>query len=288
MKRVDKFLRQLVPSLAKETYTPIFKNIFNLVSLLPNLYFPEFKKLPPNHLRVRVGVGNRLFFNQIYYMTAGISFWLRAFSNNLCAMNSNIVDIGCGCGRTAHILRDYAFGDLKFFGHYTGIDIDNEAINWCNNNFPADCFSFMLSTDQSSIYNIYNLNKTQIITNNKSIYSIPLQSGTQDFVFSLSLFTHLLEPEIINYLEEAYRILKIGGFINMSFFSFDNMREDSFLGGRHNFRYRISNAYVENQKYPESAVAYENDFICEKSKEIGFKDIKIYKWDIQSILQCRK
>jgi len=36
-----------------------------------------------------------------------------------------------------------------------------------------------------------------------------------DFVFSTSLFTHLLENDLINYCREGYRVLKQGGSMAM-------------------------------------------------------------------------
>lgn len=285
MKNLDKILRKFIPSLAKATYNPIVRNCIDLISAIPNIFFPDFKNLPPNHLRVRVGVGNKILFNQIQHITTGINFWLRVFSENLCSMNSNIVDIGCGCGRIAAILRDYNLGEgFRFKGYYTGIDIDQEAIDWCREHFPPDYFSFIISGYNSSVYtNDYNKNKLK-----ENILILPIQSESQDFVFSLSLFTHLLEIDVINYLEETYRILKKDGVTNMSFFSYDRMSRDGLLGGRFNFEHRISNAYVENLKYPEAAVAYESDFLRDRAHKIGFKDIVIIKWWGQDILQCHK
>jgi len=146
-----------------------------------------------------------------------------------------------------------------------------------------DHFSFITSDDKSTVYKNNDITKAF----NKKAYVIPLLSGSQDFVFPLSLFTRLLENEMINYLKETFLILKPGGFMNMSFFSFDRMAKDGLLGGRYTFKHRNFNAYVENPKYPEAAVAYENDFLCSKRQEIGFSDIQIIKWLGQDI-QCQK
>jgi hypothetical protein len=59
-----KLARRLVPSTAMLSYNRVFKLVGNGLTRLPDLVFPEFRQLPPNHLRVRVGVGNRLFNNQ--------------------------------------------------------------------------------------------------------------------------------------------------------------------------------------------------------------------------------
>ena len=285
MEKVDRILRRLVPSVARLTYNTWSRNLLDFMAAIPNVFFPEFKKLPPNHLRVRVGVGNRIFFNQVQHLTTGVNFWLHAFGKKLCSLDSQIVDLGCGCGRIAGILRDYSMGEAGgFIGHYTGVDIDPEAVNWCRNNFPADRFSFILSENKSSIYGAAN-NPHKLP---ESKYLIPIIADTHDFVFSLSLFTHLLESDMINYLQESYRVLRPGGIINMSFFNYDRMLNDGLLGGRFTFEHQIANAYIENRKYPEAAVAYKGEFLIEKARKIGFKNITIFKWHEQDILQGRK
>jgi hypothetical protein len=66
------------------------------------------------------------------------------------------------------------------------------------------------------------------------------------------------------------------------------MLNDGLLGGRFTFEHQIANAYIENRKYPEAAVAYKGEFLIEKARKIGFKNITIFKWHEQDILQGRK
>jgi SAM-dependent methyltransferase len=111
---IDRALRKLFPSTSKLTFNPLFRAAVNAFDVVPRLVFPEFRALPPNHLRIRIGVG---------------------------------------CGRWAHWLRDYNFRGRRFAGSYVGIDIDEEAIAWCRANYDAERFRFYRSSDASVSYN---------------------------------------------------------------------------------------------------------------------------------------
>ena len=144
MAGLDRAIRRFVPSLAMASYNPLFKAVVDLADLPARLLFKPFRRLPPNHLRVRVGVGNRIFTNQVSYLTERWNLWLGMALDGLWDLDSTIVEIGCGCGRAAHILRDFRFLDRAFCGHYYGIDVDDEALNWCRKNFDSDRCSKIL------------------------------------------------------------------------------------------------------------------------------------------------
>jgi SAM-dependent methyltransferase len=243
----------------------VFKFLVNATDLPGKLVFPGFRKLPPNHMRIRVGVGNQLFNNQLKYLCEPVNFWLAAFDHRMIDMNSTIVDIGSGCGRTAHFLRDYTNTSEKFTGTYIGVDIDEEMLAWCSANFDAPRFRFRLSTDGSASYNKN--------ADGKKPYRIEEPDGIANFVFSLSLFTHLLEAEVRNYLEESFRLLRPGGFALHAVFCLDY--PPPTLGSRHTFSHRMGNAYVESLAQPEAAVAYTEEMLLSLAAEVGFVEAKI-------------
>jgi len=98
-KLIDGLLRRIVPSTATLSYNPIFKFAGSINDFLVRRLFSEVRRLPPNHLRVRVGVGNAIFNNHIFCLLSGRNYWLNAFSDGLCNLESNIVELGCGYGR---------------------------------------------------------------------------------------------------------------------------------------------------------------------------------------------
>ena len=149
---LDRAVRRLFPSTSLLTFNPLFRTIINAFDIVPRLVWSEFRDLPPNHLRVRIGVGNRIINNQVHFLMHARDFWMFVFTEKLASAKSNILDIGSGCGRWAHWLRDYNFRGRRFTGTYVGIDIDGEAIAWCEKHYDAERFRFHHSTHSSVSY----------------------------------------------------------------------------------------------------------------------------------------
>jgi SAM-dependent methyltransferase len=279
---LDRALRKLFPSTSKLTFNPLFRSAVNACDLVPRLIYPEFRTLPPNHLRIRVGVGNRILNNQSHFLVHARDFWLFVLGEGFANLHSNVLDIGVGCGRWAHWLRDYNFRGRRFSGTYVGIDIDGEAIEWCRQNYDAERFRFHHSSDASVSYNQNG--------SVRSSYRIPEPDGAFDLVFSNSLLTHLLETELENYLRETYRLLKAGGTMMHSHFNMEYL--PATFGTRHTFKHRLGNARIESEAQPEAAVAYHTNYLFRRCREIGFSASEIIHMpgggQHQPILLCRK
>ncbi len=260
----DRFVRKFLPSVAKISYNPVLKFLADAADILPNLLVSDFRALPPNHLRIRIGVGNKVFGNQPWYYLGARDFWFYALSQSWVTTDSKIVDIGCGCGKFAHHWRDYEFNGSRFSGKYIGIDIDPELLGWCRRHFDAERFEFYLSSHASKVYHEAGEGRQ---------YTIPIDANTVDFVFSSSLFTHLLEPELINYMTESHRVLQAGGIMAMNCFLMDY--PPPTFGGRHTFGFKIGNAFVESMKLPEAAVAFESRFLFSLAEQVGFQSSRL-------------
>lgn len=273
-------LRRRVPSISRLTYHWPIKLLLNAVDLPARLWFPEFRKIPPNHMRVRVGVGWRLFNNHPHFSRASESFWFYVLSQGLFRFSDTVIDLGVGCGRYAHHVRDYSHNESRFMGTYIGVDVDSEMLDWCRANFPAERFRFHHSPHRATSYN-----RTADFD---GYYKIPEPDGSVDFIFSTSLFTHLLEKELKNYLQEAHRLLKPGRSMAATCFCLDY--PPPTYGTRHTFRHRVGNAHVESLAQPEAAVAYTEEFLVACATEAGFTDIRIRSsrsgW--HPMLICRK
>ncbi len=276
--KYDRIYRRFVPSVAKLSYNPIVKVAGNAIARTLALPFPELRALPPNHLRIRIGAGNRIFNGHVDFIEAGSRCWLGFLSRKYCTFSSDVVELGCGCGRIARVLRDPWWGSW-FEGTYVGVDIDPEMIEYCRNNFPAPRFEFILSPHKSTTYSPKKSCDAPEIARDLAIAA----PESKDFVYSFSLFTHLLEAEVRDYLRETYRILRAHGIMYMTFFCMEHAE----LGRRWTFRHRCGNAYVENPRYPEAAVAYHEAFMAELATNCGFQEVTVLR-GTPSTLVARK
>lgn len=243
---------------------------------------PEFRRLPPARMRLRVGVGNRLLFNHAMFLRDPTNFWFDVLNNRLATLGSNVLDLGCGCGRTALPLRDFEYFGRRFRGQYTGVDVDAEMLAWCRANFPAHRFRFLevgRSGDLPSDSRVY-------AGDERGPSRLDVADASQDFVLSNSLFTHLLEADTRRYFQEAARVLRPGGQFHLSVFFKDGAA--GARGGRWRFEHRLGEAWVESRRYPEAAVAYERATVEAWLHEAGFHRLRTLPSGRQSVIRCAK
>jgi SAM-dependent methyltransferase len=98
---------------------------------------------------------------------------------------TRILDFGCGCGRTLIHLKD-----LAPEAQVDGIDIDARAIEWCKQHLNFAKFS--LSNESPPI---------------------DYAADTFDFIYAISVFTHLNEDYQFRWLTELQRIAKPGAVL---------------------------------------------------------------------------
>jgi SAM-dependent methyltransferase len=101
---------------------------------------------------------------------------------------TRILDFGCGCARTMVHMKNLAPG-----AQFDGTDIDVNAISWCRRNLHFANFSLSKETPP-----------------------IAYAANTFDFIYVISVFTHLDEDYQFNWLEELRRIAKPGGIVALT------------------------------------------------------------------------
>jgi SAM-dependent methyltransferase len=308
----DRTIRRLVPAIPALSRVKVLMWPLNAIDRVLSFPYRELRGLPPNHMRIRVGVGNRLLFNATQYRLLPVNFWLDALALGHVSLSSNIVDLGCGCGRFAMALRDFWFHDRTFTGAYFGVDVDDEMLAWCRSHFPADRFTFHKVEVYSRTYNPRGESAPtssasspsahdtpggthahpshaahpEITPGVISLFGLPLPSASQDFLFANSLFSHLLEGEFTAYVRESARVLRPGGWMHFSTFCLEHV--DRSPGSRWSFQHREGAAHVEDRRYPEAAVAYELAWLREQCLAAGFASFESLPSTTQTMIRCRR
>ena len=142
-----------------------------------------------------------------------------------------ILDFGCGCARTLTYIKDLAPN-----ARFDGMDIDAEAIEWCKQNLKFANFSLSKETPP-----------------------IEYAADTFDFIYAISVFTHLDEDYQFRWLEELRRLAKPGAVLLLTV--------DSSLVGEKDFVFQRS---YEEGLFP---AWYQNAF---HSKEYIFENWRKY------------
>jgi SAM-dependent methyltransferase len=145
-----------------------------------------FARLPPAPLRYRVhGSPNVDEFLEVgKRLSKDIEAALKKIGKDFDSFQ-NVLDFGCGCGRTLVWLANRSQPPRLH-----GTDIDAEAISWCRNNLDLAEFSV-----------------------NDPLPPLEYPSETFDFVYAISVFTHLDEDYQFRWLDELKRVTRPKGVV---------------------------------------------------------------------------
>lgn len=272
-------IRRFLPSMARLSHLRAVTAPLEALDGLVTAIYGDLRGLPPNRLRLRVGVENRILLNHVHHLMLPVPLWIDAFARGLVTLESTILDLGCGCGRYARVLRDHRYFDSRFEGRYLGLDVDGEMIDWCRAHFPADRFTFERLEARSSLYNPGG-------AEDPGLPRFPAGDDSVDFTLATSLFSHLLPREFRHYLGEVARVMKPGGCLHATAFCLEHIR--AAPRSRWTFRHRRDEAYLESERIPEAAVAYTESWLRETCAAAGLGAPELRPTPSQSLLRCRK
>ncbi len=113
--------------------------------------------------------------------------------------NYTVLDVGCGLGRLARAMVDFLSE-----GEYYGLDTTRSSIDWCEFAYKAyPNFHFEFADVFSNDYNETAKVKARD-------YRFPYEDQKFDYVWSTSLFTHMVIDDYENYLGEMSRVMRPG------------------------------------------------------------------------------
>jgi SAM-dependent methyltransferase len=162
----------------------------------------------------------------------------------------------------ALFLKDY----LDESGRYTGVDIHQPSIKWCEKNIGGrhPNFRFAHIDVKSRGYNPKGAHRPEG-------YAFPFEAHTFDVVLLKSVFTHMRPPEVESYIREVSRLLKNGGRCLMTFFLLNEEQGRLEAEGRQQLQFSFGAGvwrYVYEHR-AESAVAYKESYIRGLLRECG-------------------
>ncbi len=238
-----------------------------LLSLDPVDYLVRLPRglayLPKYSIRVRSnGVTGQFGGGRFARFGALIASYLQRYAG--VTPSSRVLEIGCGCGRVAQGLVP-----LLEDGHYTGLDVERVALDAARSNRRLVGKAFRLEhlDVQNPEYNPGGRAPAES-------FRFPLESGSFDVVFLISVFTHMLDGGVRNYIGEIARLLAPGGRCLVSAFLMDH----GVLGQGLEFTYRTEVYWSVQKEMPEKAVGYLLALFDEEFARLGMRRTEEPLW----------
>lgn len=183
--------------------------------------------------------------------------------------NSQVLDLGSGCGRIALPLTRI----LDSTGSYWGLEPMEPLVRWCRRRITPSFRNFQFQ--HSDICNkLYN--KAGKIRPEE--FKLPFNNNQFDLIVATSVFTHLTSEAVEHYAEECSRVLRRGGRLFASFFLLENGTR-SFDGGI-NFGCVLDPgvSMVIDPITPEKAIAYRSDWLLSIFGSRRMQSIPPIRW----------
>jgi SAM-dependent methyltransferase len=174
---------------------------------------------------------------------------------------SRILDIGCGCGRTAAALAPM----LLPTGSFVGVDIIPGLVNFCQREIAARHRNFRFYTiEQNNPQYTAYIDSTNTTDRIKDLAEL---GDEFDLVVAFSVFTHVDRAEAAAMLEAIWNSLHDGGSAVLSFFILNPFSRASIASGHANvFRgtYNMdAEVVIDTFNGPNSAVGFDEAALLE-------------------------
>ncbi len=182
--------------------------------------------------------------------------WASFFTSHGLNAHHDFLDIGSGIGRIAvgltSILR----------GKYEGFEAMQVGVDWCKKNVTSNYpnFHFQHINLHNDLYNTGGLDASAFI--------FPYKDDSFHFACAISVFSHMIDVEVDNYLKECSRVMQSGGVFVATFF----VLHDGLVQKNKSFSFNHSRGHyaLMNDKVVSANVAFQKDWLLRKMDEHGF------------------
>jgi ubiquinone/menaquinone biosynthesis C-methylase UbiE len=252
MKRLRYLLRRILP---RPMITRLKQTYYYPIDVLDQLLGRRDELMPPMSLSHYVGEPH-------VFLKERETYFMHFIESGGLKSTDKVLEVGCGVGRIAGGLTRY----LRNGGAYEGIDIVPAGIKWARENITSKHpnFHFQVADVFNKGYNPKGAHKA-------SEYKFPFPDETFDFIYLTSVFTHMMQPDIENYLSEIARVLKKGG---KSFITYLLLNEESLRMLDPCYIYSGPGYRTINEKTPEDSIAFDEPLIRNLYPKYGLKIIE--------------
>ncbi len=169
--------------------------------------------------------------------------------------HSRVLDIGSGIGRMAIPLTKF----LDPSANYKGFDLVEQGVKWCEENISTRYpnFEFELIKLQNDLYR-----SDGALASN---YVFPIESESQDFIFLISVFTHLIKEDMEQYIAEISRMLGQNKTCFASFFVLDSKRKE--LNINFAFPHREKEFALMDKNVKSANIAFDKEYLFDLIRE---------------------
>jgi len=207
------------------------------------------------------------------FRQAGVRFLDTAKAKGL-EPHDRVLDLGSGPGRFAVALAGFLDDDGSYVGLDTSkpvIDVGNE---WIASKLPN--FEFVWA-------DVFNASYNRKASEKAAAYRFPFDDASFDFVFSNSLFTHLVPDDASSYLHEIGRVLKDGGRTLNTIFLLNEQSVGAIEGedSRHYAPHPLGDvARAKRADRPEAWIAFDEAFVrdAHAQADLQIEEIRYGSW----------
>lgn len=175
--------------------------------------------------------------------------------------SGRVLDLGCGWGRMA-----YALAESGFYGKYVGVDVLERRVNWLQTNF----------TPRDPRYRFHHIDVANDRYNPggsvERIDLAPLAAGPVNVALAYSVFTHLFEAQILDYLRQVHGMLvPNGAFVFTAFLMNDEARNLIDAGkSTHTLRFELNDHCRHDREDPLYCIGYEESWLLKQCEALGY------------------
>jgi SAM-dependent methyltransferase len=199
---------------------------------------------PPDEMRRLVGHTDVVKFDN---PTGGL-----AFPEVPADAYDSVLDFGCGCGRSARQLIQQRPRPRA----YLGIDVHRGMVQWCERNLAPHAPGFRFE-HHDVLQRAFNPDAP------REVAELPVPPRSVSLVHAWSVFTHLVEPHAIYYLQQVERVLREDGYFHSTWFLFDKSGFPMMQ--------EFQNALYINPADPTNAVIFDRAWLLSTAAGLGLK-----------------